>query len=217
MGFWKSLGKGLNKVKNIAAPVAGFALGGPVGAAIAGGLARGIGEGRPSLKNMAQGAISGAATGALGGGAGLVGGKGIGAFVNSAKDMGVRGLVGNVAKSAVGMGPGQAAAGGAAGSVASGGGSGFQKLGLGWGDVAQLGTAAMGAYGGYQAGKQQDAMAKRAMGMQDKALQFAEQDWQDRARFRKLGGDMMMDQMPEDVAGLYATSNPMARRYRGLA
>lgn len=68
MGFWKGVGKVLNKVKGVALPVIGTALGGPLGGALGGALAGGIGHGKPQLKRIGAGAALGGIGGALGGG-----------------------------------------------------------------------------------------------------------------------------------------------------
>lgn len=203
MGWLKKV---LNGVKKVAAPAIGFALGGPAGAAAAGALAGAIGNGKPKLSNIAGGAASGLAGGALLGGAGVVGSQGIGTAVNSAKELGLRKLGTNLVSGAVRS---QIPGAGAQTSQSPGG-------GFGWQDAIGLGSAAMAGYGGYQAGRQQDAAMQRGNALQDRAIQFAEGDWADRAPMRKLGQSMMLDQAPEEVSGIYATSNPMARRYRKL-
>jgi hypothetical protein len=68
MGFFKGLGKVLNKVKNVALPVIGTALAGPLGGVAGGALAGAVGNGKPQLKRIAGNAAMGGVGGMLGGG-----------------------------------------------------------------------------------------------------------------------------------------------------
>lgn len=85
MGFFKGLGKVLNKVKGVALPVLGTALGGPLGGALGGALAGGIGHGKPSIARVGMGALGGAAMGGVADGIGKsVAQQGLGGALKSA-------------------------------------------------------------------------------------------------------------------------------------
>lgn len=207
----KAIGKGWEAIDDVALPAVGFALGGPAGAAAGAAAARAIGDGKFNAKATLMAGAKGAAMGAMGSAAGLTGGAGLKALGSSALKAAANPLTtaGSVLKSQVpGMGGG--AAGGAAGGGILGGG------GFGLGDALQLGSGALSAFGGYKAGQQQEAAMKRAQGLQDRALQFADQQYNERAPYRKLGMEMALNQTPEDVSSLFATSNPFAARYRKL-
>lgn len=89
-------------------------------------------------------------------------------------------------------------------------------FGLNLSDLLQLGSGALSAYGGYQAGKKQDKAMARQQQLSDQAMQFAMGQYNERAPYRKLGADLALNQTPEDVSGLFQTSNPFANRYRKL-
>jgi hypothetical protein len=123
----------LKKILPAVTGAIGFAIGGPMGASIGAGLGSAIRGDNPA--NVATSALMGFGLGSLGAGAGLVGGKGLGAFGTSAKEL--------VAPS-LGMSPGESIARtggiGQAGSTPSV----FQRGAEAFGGMSTLAKGALG-------------------------------------------------------------------------
>ena len=123
----------LKKILPAVTGAIGFAIGGPLGASIGAGLGSAVRGDNPA--NIATSALMGFGLGSLGASAGLVGGKGLGAFGTSAKEL--------VAPS-VGMSPGESLA--RTGSISKAGStpSVFQRGAEAFGGMSTLAKGALG-------------------------------------------------------------------------
>lgn len=195
MSWLKKLGKGISKAASfVPGPIgiagsAGNALlnNKNVGKALVGDMAR---NSKFAAAALPVAMTAGAAVPALG----------------SAMGTGALGATGAAAKLSGVAGGGGGAIGKAAG--------GLSKLGIGAGDLIDLGLAGFSAYQGRKADKRAERADQQALAMQQQALKFAQDQYAERAPFRKLGTSMALDQQPEDVSALFASSNPFARRRR---
>lgn len=228
----KGAGKVWEAVDDVALPAIGFALGGPAGAALGAAGARAIGDGKFNAKATIGAGIRGGAMGAIGSAAGLTGGKGIDALVNSGKTMlsnpGAAAM--NVVRSKVpGMGAQKAlptmsgvqqailndplapVAKQATGSVVNN----IAQMGpqvsrqLSWGGAGDMlknvGNFALNNKDlllGGLAGYEGYQNDKKADAMRKRQEQLAMGNWNQTAPLRTMGQNMMMDQSLEDLSGI---------------
>lgn len=196
----KAIGKGWEKIDDIALPAVGFALGGPAGAALGSAAARGIGDGKFNAGATLGAGVKGYAMGQLGSMAGLNGGSGIKALGGSAKNalMSPGGTAGNVLRSQV---PGAAGA-----DAGVGGGFGGMLKGLG-GKLLGNSDLLLGGLSMYQGQKAQN----QANDLQKRAMALAEQRYAETAPLREMGLKGLQNTQRRDLSATFRNAqNPFA-------
>lgn len=195
----KAVGKGWEAIDDYALPAAGFMLAGPAGAGLGAAAARGIGDGKFDAGATLGAGLKGYAGGQLASGLGLQGGEGLSGLMRSGQ-----GLV-----SSGGVNGAVAAQGATGGALKSAGASGFRgALGNAGNFIKDNPELILGAASAFQGSREQ----ARANEMQKRALQLAEQPWNETAALRQQSLEGMMNPQAPDLSSLYAgSSNPFAR------
>jgi hypothetical protein len=208
----RNVGRSYEKVDDIALPAIGFMLAGPAGAAAGSALARGFGDGKFDPKATAIAGLKGYAGGQLASGVGLVGGKGLSGLASSARGLvpGMGGGAGGGAAS-VASGATSAASGAASPSIGSSLMGGLKSVGGFAKDNPDLILGAAQAYQGAREQGKADDLSKRA-------LELAEQPWNETAGLRRQSLRSLMNPTRTDLSGIYGgQSNPFARPYEPVA